>query len=184
MKISAASLAPLLALLLAGGALGQGDQKEALTATCVLANGPAEGIIVFTEKAGSGFVTVEGFVRGLGSNAKHGFHVHGLPITDGNCSSTGGHFNPFNATHGSPRSLERHVGDLGNISSDKYGVSKVKIFDKIISLSSSEVSIIGKSIVVHAGEDDLGRGGDEGSLVTGNAGARIGCCMIEKEEAM
>ena len=30
-----------------------------------------------------------------------------------------------------------------------------------------------RAIVVHAGVDDLGQGGDEGSLKTGNAGARF-----------
>ena len=32
--------------------------------------------------------------------------------------------------------------------------------------------ITGRSLVVHADKDDLGRGGDAGSLATGNAGAR------------
>jgi len=183
MKFGVASLVTFLVLLLVAGARGQDDEQEVLKATCVLANGPAEGIIVFTEIVGTEFVVVEGIVRGLESFASHGFHVHGLPITDGNCSSTGGHYNPFNANHGGPRSFERHVGDLGNIWSDEYGVSTIKIFDESISLSSSDISIIGKSIVVHAGEDDLGLGGDEGSLATGNAGARIGCCEIVGEEA-
>ena len=39
-------------------------------------------------------------------------------------------------------------------------------------------NIIGRAIVVHAREDDLGQGGDEGSLKTGNAGGRVGCCVI------
>ena len=37
----------------------------------------------------------------------------------------------------------------------------------------------GKSIVIHAGEDDLGLGGDMESLNTGNAGARRACGIIE-----
>ena len=40
------------------------------------------------------------------------------------------------------------------------------------------VNIRGKAIVVHAGEDDLGLGGDQGSISTGNAGSRLGCCLI------
>lgn len=42
-------------------------------------------------------------------------------------------------------------------------------------------NFIGKTIVVHAGPDDMGLGeGDQeaGSLASGNAGARIGCCVI------
>ena len=33
--------------------------------------------------------------------------------------------------------------------------------------------ILGRAFIVHAGEDDLGLGGDDESTKTGNAGARI-----------
>ncbi|KAG8980412.1 Superoxide dismutase [Cu-Zn] [Tulasnella sp. 425] len=48
--------------------------------------------------------------------------------------STGTHFNPFGKTHGAPDDKERHVGDLGNIQSDKDGVADVDITDHVISL--------------------------------------------------
>jgi Cu/Zn superoxide dismutase len=38
--------------------------------------------------------------------------------------------------------------------------------------------ILGRSIVIHAGEDDLGASGDP----SGNSGTRIGCCLIVPDE--
>ena len=40
-------------------------------------------------------------------------------------------------------------------------------------------SIIGRSLVLHVTEDDLGKGGHEMSPVTGNAGGRISCGIIQ-----
>ncbi|KAJ1348261.1 hypothetical protein KIN20_003519, partial [Parelaphostrongylus tenuis] len=38
--------------------------------------------------------------------------------------------------------------------------------------------VIGRSFVVHEKMDDLGRGGDDGSLTTGNSGSRVACGII------
>jgi len=66
---------------------------------------------------------------------------------------------------------------LGNIIADNTNTSYVNIVDSVISLNGP-LSIVGRSIVVHRDEDDLGTVGDEGSLATGNAGARLGCGVI------
>ena len=42
-------------------------------------------------------------------------------------------------------------------------------------------SILGRTLVIHAGEDDLGQNSDDGSKKTGNAGPRLTCALIEKE---
>ena len=79
--------------------------------------------------------------------------------------------------HGAPDAAERHVGDLGNIIADRNGVAEVRILDSLLTLYG-DASVIGRAVVVHAGEDDLGRGVDEGSMTTGNAGGRVACGII------
>ncbi len=82
--------------------------------------------------------------------------------------------------HGDPTSLDRHVGDLGNIYTfSSTHPTKVLILDKLLTLDPAHAnSVSDRAIVVHAGEDDLGRGGDDGSISTGNAGARVACGVI------
>ncbi|KHJ81779.1 copper/zinc superoxide dismutase, partial [Oesophagostomum dentatum] len=75
---------------------------------------------------------------------------------------------------------KRHIGDLGSITADPDGIAHFEFWDKKVSIYG-ENSVIGRSVVVHAGTDDLGRGeGDrkEESLKTGNAGARLACGVI------
>ena len=49
----------------------------------------------------------------------------------------------------------RHVGDLGNIVSDIFGIADVNLTDSIVKLSG-DYSVINRSFVVHLFEDDLG----------------------------
>lgn len=93
--------------------------------------------------------------------------------------SAGGHFNPLNAPHGGPedKPTERHIGDLGNVTADEKGEVEVELTDHLISLRGPR-SILARSVVVHADEDDLGRGGFPDSKTTGHAGARVACGVI------
>lgn len=87
--------------------------------------------------------------------------------------------NPHNKTHGAPEDSNRHVGDLGNIETDANGNSKGTVTDSHVKLIGPE-SVIGRTIVVHGGTDDLGKGDNEESLKTGNAGPRPACGMCPR----
>lgn len=95
------------------------------------------------------------------------------------CDTASSHFNPFKTTHGAPADgrSNRHVGDLGNIQSDGDGVAEFSFSDSLLSINGP-FSIVGRSVVLHKGTDDLGKGGDDESLKTGNAGGRAACGVI------
>lgn len=116
-------------------------------------------------------------MKGLKPNSSHGFHIHEFgDLTDG-CTTAGPHYNPFNKKHGGPFDGERHVGDLGNLQSDEKGVAYLSTTDNMIKLFGDE-SVVGRSCVVHADKDDLGKGGFNDSLTTGHSGARVACGVI------
>ena len=95
----------------------------------------------------------------------HGFHIHEAGNLEDGCKSCCAHFNPLN-----------------NIVADKNGNCVQSINDIYLQLRGYKYNIIGRSIVVHEKEDDLGRGGNAESKKTGNAGARIGCGVIGYKE--
>ncbi|CAG8551988.1 21820_t:CDS:2 [Racocetra persica] len=126
-------------------------------------NGTVNGTIIFTQEGEEVKVDID--IKGLpAGNKLHGFHIH--------------HYNPRNLNHGdrNAEADKRHVGDLGNVKAVD-GCVKEQIIDKIISLEG-EHSIVGRTVVVHEDEDDLGKGGHELSLTTGNAGKRLACGVI------
>jgi|TARA_B100000900_G_scaffold375040_1_gene356722 Cu-Zn family superoxide dismutase len=117
-------------------------------------------------------------------NSIHGFHIHEAGDLTDNCMGACGHFNPYNKNHGGPESSERHVGDLGNIKFDNKGVCNMILEDKLVKLRGTKANVIGRSIVIHSKEDDLGLGGNEDSLKTGNAGKRLTCAVIGYSKKM
>lgn len=149
----------------------------ATKAVCVLkGSDSAQGTVFFSQAASDGAVQVTGSISGL-DKGEHGFHVHEFGDNTNGCISAGPHFNPKGCVHGAPGDEIRHVGDLGNVIAGDNGVANITITDSSISLSGPN-SIMGRTVVIHADRDDLGKGGHELSLTTGNAGGRLACGVI------
>jgi Cu-Zn family superoxide dismutase len=148
------------------------NNTDLLSAVCILyptEGNETTGIVKFTQTSEG--IKIVADVKGL-TPGKHGFHIHQF----GDCSlldgkSAGGHFNPDDKKHGAPDGSERHVGDLGNLVADEEGNAHFEWTDSYISFTGMN-SVLGRAIIVHAGEDDLT------SQPTGNAGARLACGVI------
>uniref|UniRef100_UPI00358E9DDD extracellular superoxide dismutase [Cu-Zn] isoform X2 n=1 Tax=Myxine glutinosa TaxID=7769 RepID=UPI00358E9DDD len=136
---------------------------------------PISGSINFRQLSPSKDLEMEmdirGFPRNTGSHG-HGIHVHAYADLKDGCEGAGPHFNPGNVSH------PHHPGDFGNFDHDATG----RLFERMKCLPSGTLfgpeSFIGRSIVIHEGEDDLGTGGNPGSLLHGNSGRRLACCVI------
>ncbi|XP_058762963.1 superoxide dismutase [Cu-Zn], chloroplastic [Vicia villosa] len=134
-----------------------------------------EGVVTLTQDD-EGPTTVNVRITGL-TPGLHGFHLHEYGDTTNGCISTGPHFNPNKLTHGAPEDEIRHAGDLGNIVANAEGVAEATIVDNQIPLTGPN-SVVGRALVVHELQDDLGKGGHELSLSTGNAGGRLACGVV------
>ena len=111
---------------------------------------------------------------------EHGFHIHKAGDLRGEgCKGACDHYHvgpPVN--HGGPpnSSGPRHTGDLGNISKSP--------FYKLYELKGVDINdLYGRSLIVHADPDDLGKGPHADSKTTGHSGARIACSIIGRVSA-
>eukprot|EP01116_Phalansterium_solitarium_P006151 TRINITY_DN18456_c0_g1_i1.p1 TRINITY_DN18456_c0_g1~~TRINITY_DN18456_c0_g1_i1.p1 ORF type:complete len:157 (-),score=32.31 TRINITY_DN18456_c0_g1_i1:367-837(-) len=146
------------------------------TAVSVLkGDSPVTGVVKFRQ-TGDEPIVVEGEIKGLAPGL-HGFHVHEFGDNTNGCVSAGGHFNPLGKQHGGPEDENRHLGDFGNVTADADGIAKFTFTDRLAKLHG-EHNIIGRTLVIHADIDDLGKGTFEDSKVTGHAGARLACGVI------
>jgi superoxide dismutase, Cu-Zn family len=118
---------------------------------------------------------------------KHAIHIHEYGNLIEGCKSLGAHYNPFKKNHGGRVvkdplgndviNFNRHVGDLGNIEVKSDGSVKIDMVDPLIKLTGT-YNVIGRGLVIHKDEDDLGLGGHDDSLTTGHAGERLVHALI------
>jgi len=125
--------------------------------------------------ATDGLLAINADISGMAPGA-HGIHIHEL----GDCSapdgsSAGEHFAPGEDAHGAPSDPagEHHAGDLGNVVANESGDASHSLQDDELGLDGP-LSVVGRAVVVHAGEDDLV------SQPDGNSGSPVACGVIRR----
>jgi Cu-Zn family superoxide dismutase len=148
-------------------------QKSATSNILNLQTGAVLGLARFIETKKGVLLKVELQTK---KTTTLGIHIHQY----GDCSdvegkSAGGHWNPTEESHGTWGEGGFHSGDLGNIKTDKNGKGSLEVLDVFGRWSLDEkttTSVLNKSIIVHAGMDDMT------SQPSGAAGTRKGCGEI------
>ncbi|KAH9460664.1 hypothetical protein MJO28_003630 [Puccinia striiformis f. sp. tritici] len=122
------------------------------------------GLAVFRKATGGTQVSIE--IKGLKSKEADAFHVHETAVKNGDCSTTGEHFNPGGIKEVCKGPVadqtKCQVGDLsgkgGRLNARGGGQEAGRNYlDKVIKISD----IVGRSVVIHSA-----------------SGARIGCGNI------
>jgi len=161
-------------------------------AVAVFATRSVKGEVVFKQRKGG--VEVNATFTQLAGN--HGFHIHKAGDLRGEgCKGACDHYHIGPPQHhgGAPQTRsgetrsgetrsgqpngqpngqgkkQRHTGDLGNVTEGSY---RYVLKDVLVE------DLFGRSVIVHADEDDYGLGGFEDSLTTGHSGKRIACAII------
>lgn len=133
------------------------------------------GSVTFEQRSSTDKVLVTVSLKRGRSTRQRAMHVHEFgDISD--CGKCGGHWNPGGHAHRGRASTHSHNGDLGNIQF-KNGVAYETFRTSKLTMYGHQ-SIVGRSVVIHVGVDDLGLGGTEASRTTGSAGGRLECAVI------
>jgi Cu-Zn family superoxide dismutase len=107
---------------------------------------------------------------------KHGFHIHNAGDLRGEgCAGACSHWHSGPHREHGPDSTSGHTGDLGNVELTEY---KSRTKKRYFLAGVKVADLWGRSLIVHADEDDLGQGGHIDSKVTGHSGDRIGCAIF------
>tara|TARA_Y100000389_G_C17463438_1_gene523521 strand:- start:1322 stop:1816 length:495 start_codon:yes stop_codon:yes gene_type:complete len=151
-------------------------------AIAIFNNENVKGTVTFYEIAHLEGLNVYFDLYDLPKNNVSAVHIHEHGDTSDGCISLGGHFNPTNKEHGSIfiDIYNSHAGDMiNNLKSDYLGQFYYSYNDPRIKISGDiSQSIVGRSVVIHEGVDDLGMGNNKESKITGNAGPRMACAII------
>ena len=165
-----------------GGAGAAAGTKRARVKIATTSDGGINGTATFTATGGS--VDVE-LALDKAPAGQHAWHIHEgtscgrEKLADGGMgapgTAAGPHWNPTKMAHGLPNAKAHHAGDFGNFTADPSGKVTTKLTASGFNLDETgEQSAIGHAMIIHGGVDD-------GQGTNGDAGARIGCGIIEKQ---
>ncbi|CAF0715646.1 unnamed protein product [Brachionus calyciflorus] len=139
------------------------------------------GVILF-DQITDNEIKLKGNITGLTPNSYHAIHIHEYGSIGNDCRDTGPHFNPYlNDNHGDVLDHEhhKHAGDLGNLKTNENGTSLIDLSEKAFNINQDNYfNVLYRSVVIHIGRDDLGRGNNSASRSNGNSGKRIACGVI------
>lgn len=130
------------------------------------------GQVLFKQTFPAGILQVLVNVHGLPTDdqQKRAIHVHQYGDLSQGFITVGPHYNPLGVDH------PAHPGDFGNYVAIN-GTIRQNLNMEEGTLFGGQ-SILGRAVVIHEKEDDLGLGPNEESKRSGNAGRRIAGCVI------
>ncbi|WP_019121373.1 superoxide dismutase family protein [Brevibacillus massiliensis] len=118
----------------------------------VSAKGEKIGTATLTEEGGGVKLRIKASQLPPG---KHGFHIHESSFQGQDFKAAGAHFNPYGKKHGFDNPEGHHLGDMPNLTVKPDGTVDTEVMLNNATLKKGEKnSLLGKSIIIHSGEDD------------------------------
>ncbi|KAH8074132.1 oxidoreductase [Aureococcus anophagefferens] len=138
-----------------------GDVEERAQATCVVGpaapkgkgkgkgkDRPCAGTVTFEQDGGAACV-IEWDLTGL-SPGLHALAIHEHAVFDAGLAGAGARYNPHKAKLGGPYTVEKRVGDLGNVRAKRDGTSAGRTTNAQVCLWG-DFNVAGRSVVVSRG---------------------------------
>jgi Cu-Zn family superoxide dismutase len=152
-------------------------EAEALVRDIQMADGTTLGTVSLVDLAEGGIqVTIS--ISGLDGAGTHAMHFHEIGLCEApSFTSSGGHFNPTNVSHGTMSSDGPHAGDMMNIEVTSDGMGTFTVVNERVSIMGDYglpalIDGDGAALIIHEKADDYT------TQPTGAAGGRIGCAEL------
>lgn len=178
-KLFHATKAGMLAasLLVYGGFQGPAI-AQSITGTIMDANGSTIGSVTIRQTA-SNILHLQAGLDFI-PQGPHGFHIHETGQCDPSdgFKSAGGHY-AGTSSHGVTDASGPHPGDFPNIHAPADGPLVIEYFTDRLSITGGVNPILdddGSALVIHS------RGDDYTSQPSGDAGDRIACAVLERDD--